>query len=217
MSRLPIPPSTNFGGPSKVPEVKASKEEILSRPFSLHEAASLVAEEDEWERYMVVGRERGLLEALDPQLAAGTRFGMRRDLEATFWGRILENVIRGIWRAVRVTDHEETSLGPYQVTALSNPFELVIAGALSSEPPAERLVFQAINQKVTRSERRRREQEAADYIRAWAGDRRRIPVDLIDEEIARQFPHYNFGPTATTRIRKAAGLKQARGNYSRDI
>jgi hypothetical protein len=164
---------------------------------------------------MIVGRERGLLEALSPALATGTRYELRRNLEAVFWDRIRSNIVEGHWRVFQVSSEGETCLGRYQITALDNPFDVVIAAGLAGTSEPSKLVFQAINAEATFSERQSRESEASDYIRAWAKGRDpRIPVELIDAEIKREFKRYNFGVRAVTRIRMAAGLKQKRGNFS---
>jgi hypothetical protein len=98
---------------------------------------------------------------------------------------------------------------------LDNPFDVVIAAGLAGTSEPSKLVFQAINGEATFSERQSREREASDYVRAWAKGRDpRIPVELIDAEIKREFKRYNFGVRAVTRIRMAAGLKQKRGNFS---
>jgi hypothetical protein len=167
---------------------------------------------------MIVGRERGLLEALWPTLAVGTRFELRRDLEARFWERIQAHIVEGHWQALLVSDTGESGLSRYQAVALDNPFNGPIASALANKPQATKLVFHVVNSEPASSERKKREEDAINYIRTWAQARGpRIPVPLIEEEIAREFRRYNFGPRAIKRIRIAAGLKQKRGNFSHEV
>lgn len=148
MPARPLSGSINPLRAQPVQLVTIDRQAILSRPFTLLEAAYLVATEEEWGEYKEVGNERGLFEHVLPDLWKGTRFGTRLELELKFWARIQKSVADQNWRAYVVGPQGKRTLDRIEIAAYFNPFITRMAEVISQKTADSQLIFEKWSQSL---------------------------------------------------------------------